>query len=87
MRQIGEPAAHIRAVRKLACFCPAHQILQGCGVFGRIIRPTGEIRTVFCQADTTYSETDKPLFISIAMMDIQRSMSSPNRVTRHARSS
>ena len=36
----------------------------------RIIRPSGEPRLVFCQADTTFDEAGKPLYISIAMMDI-----------------
>ncbi len=36
----------------------------------RIIRPSREVRTVFCQADTTYNDAGKPLYISIAMMDV-----------------
>ena len=36
----------------------------------RIVRPTGEIRTVFSQADLIRDETGRPLYISVAMMDI-----------------
>jgi PAS domain S-box-containing protein len=36
----------------------------------RIVRPNGEIRIVFCQADMTRNDAGKPLYISIAMMDI-----------------
>ena len=39
----------------------------------RIVRPNGEIRTVFSQADVARDKTGRPQYISIAMMDITES--------------
>jgi signal transduction histidine kinase len=36
----------------------------------RIVRPSGEIRAIFSQADAAYDEAGDPLYISVAMMDI-----------------
>ncbi|HEY3919651.1 MAG TPA: PAS-domain containing protein [Stellaceae bacterium] len=36
----------------------------------RIVRPDGEVRTLFSQADVTYDENNRPLYVSVAMMDI-----------------
>lgn len=40
------------------------------GLKFRIVRPTGEIRTIFSQADIICDESDEPLIVSVAMMDI-----------------
>ena len=36
----------------------------------RIVRPTGDTRTIFSQADTVYAKSGAPTHVSIAMMDI-----------------
>jgi len=47
-----------------------HQEHAGSSVKFRIVRPDGEIRTTLAQAHVAHDDAGKPLYISIAMMDI-----------------
>jgi PAS domain S-box-containing protein len=56
--------------RMTAALYRSDEAHAGSTVKYRVVRPNGEVRTIFSQANTAIDERGQPLYISVAMMDI-----------------